>query len=497
MSRHSTHLSSYLKSRREKTLNTDNRATSSPSKSTVSTASASAVRHKSHGNVGTKNSNQNNGKPTSKFSKAGVDFILPPELVSKIFSFLTPSEILVCARVCKCWNDVSNEMSLWLRHYNLIPRCVRDSILPNERTSPTFKWKTEIINRTVLHRNRKVKSILKKVKPYSGLPAGIEQSLKFLSLKWQLDFRDKDGNVYSFLNDDLFYFATSTTARWCTIELPPTPKLKSLLLSARTAVFYHRDWKPHSDSATRKSLLISFELKDLKLSKQNCASEDEMITLHTVQPGVMVAVWKHSWKTGGELAWVSVCFHYHQLLEKILRGTTESVYRPPHQPTLDDIDPFYGLQRYSATVELRSQRKLFWGNHYRELYQKSFDEDGLVLESHKEQEGMFTVKTSLPWKTAIFKNILNDMAVLDVTLLDEHKAPMWCISTAVKVAKLAKNEVDYTLLDGESSLVEYQDEVGRLRIHLVWMEDDSQNLVKSLEIQLRKDVINKWFGTNY
>ena len=30
---------------------------------------------------------------------------------------------------------------------------------------------------------------------------------------------------------------------------------------------------------------------------------------------------------------------------------------------------FTGLQRYSATVELRNQRKLFWGNHYRELYQ--------------------------------------------------------------------------------------------------------------------------------
>ena len=43
---------------------------------------------------------------------------------------------------------------------------------------------------------------------------------------------------------------------------------------------------------------------------------------------------------------------------------------------------------------------------------ESFDEDGLVLESHKEQEGMFTVKTSLPWKTAVFKNILNVSDVL-------------------------------------------------------------------------------------
>jgi hypothetical protein len=36
----------------------------------------------------------------------------------------------------------------------------------------------------------------------------------------------------------------------------------------------------------------------------------------------------------------------------------------------------------------------------------SFSEDCRVLESHEEQEGMFNVKTSLPWKTAVFKNIL-------------------------------------------------------------------------------------------
>jgi hypothetical protein len=46
-------------------------------------------------------------------------------------------------------SHVFTNRSLWLHHYNVIPRSVRDSILPNERTSPTFKWKTEIINRHV------------------------------------------------------------------------------------------------------------------------------------------------------------------------------------------------------------------------------------------------------------------------------------------------------------------------------------------------------------
>ncbi|XP_028392047.1 F-box only protein 15-like isoform X2 [Dendronephthya gigantea] len=492
MSRHSSHLSSYLKSRREKPLTTDSRSPSSEN---------SKARHK----VTTK---QLNGKQKSLNSQhklgqkneshSPLHLILPPELVSKIFCFLTPSEILTCAQVCKSWSEISNEMSLWIHHYNLIPRSIRDSILPNERTSPKFQWKSEIIKRTVNHRNKKIKTMIKKTSPYSGLPSGIEQALKFLSLKWQIKFTDRDGNERAFLSDDMFYFAQSLTARWYTLQLPSIAKLKSVSISALTAVFYHRDWKPHADSATRKALLHSFQITDLKLSRQTCISEDEMVTLHTVPPGIMVAVWKHSWKDGGEVAWVSMCLHYHQLLERILNGSRESAYKSLiHKPKIDDIDPFYGLQRYSATVELRNQRKLFWGNHYRELYRRSFSDGSLVLESHEEQEGMFNVKTSLPWKTAGFRNILSDIVVLDLTLMDEHKAPMWCASSAVKVRKTTDSEVDYTFSDCESTVVEYQDSVGRLRIHLVWIEEDGQNLVKGLEIYLQKDVINNWFGTSY
>ena len=71
--------------------------------------------------------------------------------------------------------------------------------------------------------------------------------LRFLSLKWQIKFTDWDGNEHAFLNDDMFYFALSITARWFTIQLPSIAKLKSVSISALTAVFYHRDWKPHAD----------------------------------------------------------------------------------------------------------------------------------------------------------------------------------------------------------------------------------------------------------
>lgn len=241
---------------------------------------------------------------------------------------------------------------------------------------------------------------------------------------------------------------------------------------------------------------MTFKFNDLKLTKQKCISQDEMATVHIVYPGVMVAIWKSSWKVGGEIAFISVCFHHHLLIERIIFGQRERVHRPlAHQPVIDDIDPCYGLHRYSATVELRHERQLFWGNQYRELFRKSFTNDYLVLQSHQEQEGIFNVKTSL--KTPVFKTTLNDMVIVDLTLLDEHKEAVWCISSPVKVVQGDKVQVDYTYSEGLCSVVEYEDNVGKLKIELIWFEEDDQNLVKVIEVHLRKAIINDWFGTKY
>lgn len=478
MSRHNNHLSSYIKSRKEK--------------SSAANAGEAVARSdtKKPSKVNTKTRRQKHLAPSPS------SLLFPDEIVCKIFSFLSPSQILICAQVCKNWHAVSNEMNLWVHHYNLIPRSVRDAILPKERATSTFQWKNEIIKRTVIQRDKKLKVMLKKLNPYTGLSAGTVQALKFLSIKWQLSLTGHDDQQYNFINDDMFCFASSITARWYSCQLPPIPKLKSFAVTALTPVFYHRDWKAHHDSSTRKSLLMKFEFKDLKLTKEKCISQDEMITVHTVHPGVMLAVWRSSWEVGGEVAFLTVCFHHHRLIERIILGERERVHEPlAHQSVFDDIDPSYGLHRYSATVELRNQRKLFWGNQYRELFCKSFTNDYLVLQSHQEQEGMFNVKTSL--KTPVFKTTLNDMVILDLTLLDEHKEPMWCISFPVKVVQDDKDEVNYTYSDGIRSVVEYEDDVGKLRMELIWIEEDEQNLVKVIELHLRKAIINDWFGTKY
>lgn len=61
---------------------------------------------------------------------------------------------------------------------------------------------------------------------------------------------------------------------------------------------------------------------DLKLSKQTCTSEDEMVTLHTVPTGVMVAVWKDSWKvqlTDVFPSFDNMCFLYKNFFTQVQR----------------------------------------------------------------------------------------------------------------------------------------------------------------------------------
>jgi hypothetical protein len=42
-----------------------------------------------------------------------IEASVPSELLLLIFSFLTPIDITRCSRVCKLWNSLTNDTSLW------------------------------------------------------------------------------------------------------------------------------------------------------------------------------------------------------------------------------------------------------------------------------------------------------------------------------------------------------------------------------------------------
>lgn len=485
MSQHQKHLSSYLKSKR-------------------SGAATSGLSKDRNNVVGARSSTKLPGKaPAFTRTKASDLSRLPDELLLKIFRYLSPSELLVCAQVCRQWTTITKESSLWKPLLPKLPKQVRDSLTFEETKEEGFDWKSDIIKRCINSRNKEILSLKKRKKrsPYTGLHE-VPQSVKPYVLgdvRWKLCITDTSNKEYWLTADSSKLFASSFCVRWYSIQLPPLTRLKTLQAFAFLPVFYHRNWTPHVNSTCTRSLILQQDLrsKDVALSKDKAVSASDLITAHVMCPSVLAACWTASWKDGGELAFITLSLHLHNLTERILFGSHDRAFVcPPHRPVPDDIDPRYGLHGYSATIELRNHVTTLWGRQYRELYQQYVTDTYVCFGGRGSEHGSFEKQISLPWKTELFKNVLPDMCFLDVTVLHEDKVPFWCFSSPVRIFSNKANDGDFSS-EGKKLFTECSDEHGTIRLDFLSIEEEGQTLVTNVELRLLKAFVNSWFNTSY
>ncbi|KAK2559692.1 F-box only protein 15 [Acropora cervicornis] len=366
MSRHHKHLTSYLKSKKSGASTSQlprDRAQSNEVGATFSIKSAVKV------------------PVLSRTKNLGVCW-LPDEILLKIFKFLTPSELLVCAQVCHQWTTVTKESSLWKPLLPKFPKQVRNSLTFEETQEKDFNWKEEIIKRCKNARNKEVLNLRKRKKksPYTGLPNETSQSLKPHLLgdaRWKLCITDSSGKQHWSDADSFNLFASSVCIRWYTLQLPPLSKLKMLQVFAFLPVFYHRNWTPHANRG------------------------------HYFERQTLMYKWSHHSKYFS--SWNLGC-----LLECIFQ--CRIFVPPPHKPVQDDIDPNYGLHSYSATIELRNHLNVIWGRQYRELYQMCIGDTYVCLGGRGGEHGSFEKRLSLPWKTELFKDVLHVTLLLGYSL---------------------------------------------------------------------------------
>lgn len=484
MSQHEKHLSAYLKSKRS-----------------GSTSSGAAKDRNAH--TGKKPSTKQLGKsqPSADLKlKRGLDLTrIPEEVILKIFKYLSPSELLVCAQVCHKWSAVSQDSCLWEPLLPYLPKRVRDNLTFKETKEEGFDWKREVIKRCIRARNEEM---LRKrgVSPYTGLQKDAFHPLRFTDIRWKLCVTDTSGKEYWRSSDCSTLFQSSLCVRWYSLNLPPLSRLKTLQVFSFVPVFFNRSWKPHYESATTRSLVLQFDLcskgSRMALSQATAVSGAGMITAHVICSSVLAACWSASWKDGGELAFLTLCLHQHNLTKKVLLGSHCRTFIPSaHVPVPNDIDPKYGLHGYSATIELRNHKATFWGRQFRELYQQYLADSYVSLGGGSHEHGSFSRKLSLPWKTELFKNVLPDMCFLDVTVLHDRK-PFWCFSSPVKVLINKVLDGDFTS-EGEKQFIEFSDEHGSLRMDFLWIEDEEQTLVTNVELRVLKSFVNFWFNTAY
>jgi len=383
---------------------------------------------------------------------------------------LGPSELLVCAQVCHKWSAVSKESCFWRRFLPYLPKGVRDSLTFDKTMEECFDWKSEIIKRCIKVRNDEILSLqlVKKLSPYTGLSTEVPHALRLGDVRWKLCVTDASSKEHWSSADCFNVFKSSVCVRWYSLQLPPLSRLKTLQVFAFVPVFFHRSWTPHKNSATTRSLILQQDLRSGGgvLLQDRAVSTSDLITAHILCPSILAACWTASWKDGGELAFITLCLHHHNLTRRILFGSHDSVFvPPPHKPVPDDIDPQYGLHGYRVMIELRNHKVTLWGRQYRELYQQNVTESYVCL--GERGHGSFEKRLSLPWKTELFKNILQDMCFLDVTVLHGRREPFWCLSSPVKILKNNSPDADFSS-EGEKLFIEYSDERGTVRLDFLW-----------------------------
>ncbi|XP_038069921.1 F-box only protein 15-like isoform X2 [Patiria miniata] len=435
--------------------------------------------------------------------RANVDD-LPDEVLLKVFGFLPADSLVTCDCVCKRWHQLANDDSLWERLYRSYAASkseLAERRLQSAKSSdPKSSWKAKCIHKCIERRNARIKTLLSKSSPYTHLPANTDKAIQKLGIGWELVLRDNDKADHSFAQSDGYHLPTSSTVRWYHLQFPPIRSLRCLSIIAKAPVFFKKDGSAADNSPCQRSLLAQHDLHLGKLSTNHQpVAHDDLIDLRVIGQSILVA----SWKDGGELAFISASLHNHGLVHRCTQGSLNRPYIvPSHKPKPDDIDPQYGLHDYTCVVELRNQRSVLWGQQFKNVHcVKQQKEEGFarltpvqpdVISDHS----YASKKLQLPWKSDLFKGIVQDFCILDVTIHDEFLKPFWCLSCPVKVAKAVDSIVNYSY-DGEAYVISHSGEKGSVKINLIWDHSKEQYAVTGVFLDISLEAINAWFSTNY
>ncbi|XP_045193371.2 F-box only protein 15-like [Mercenaria mercenaria] len=507
-SRHREHLTGYLGSHKagkagSSTSSESKQTTSAEPKSGKSQAKDVPVMFSS--NVRSRASYLSSRKqPVVKITgKASINH-LPDELLLKIFSYLDAGDLLMAARVCKRWLPVAKDSVLWdkifARYCGPQAASSREVDEVGQR-NPAALSKNFYIRSISSSRNKKALRLLKKMSPFTGLPRDTDKALKSAGVYFQLTLIDHYQNEHVLNSKEVFYHQMSATARWYDLEVPKIKTIKEVQIHAINPLFFNNNGTAVSNSPYQRSLLMSHRLDWKKLIQTNKPTgSDDLVHLYSLPDGLMVGIWKGD----GELAFVSAGLHCNQLVKRCLLGSSEIPFDiDSHKVIPDDIDSSYGLHDYQCTVEIRTLRNSIWSQQFtclsckKENIGTGFAVFPLIRKDYHSDHVILQKKLQFPWKTDAFRGIIENVAWIDVTVLDERNEPFWCISSLTKVAEqsLQKNfDFDYSSEDAYT--MSFMDERGKIEAQMS-KTDDGNFFMTILNLKLSLDAINTWFGTKY
>ncbi|XP_021483325.1 F-box only protein 15 isoform X4 [Meriones unguiculatus] len=438
---------------------------------------------------------------------------MPSEVLLNIFSYLDVVSLLCTGCVSRRFYQLASDNLIWIKIYSATFPSKRSywKIASVDETAASVSslsveekevgyWKREYITKQISFVKARLAHILKPVNPYTGLPVKTKEALRISGLGWTLILREKSGKEHIVPHADLSLNDTSVTVVWYRTDWPHLDTLSTLDLCGVTPVFMDQYKAPDPNGPRWLSLIAKYELTHL--SKTTMIGWDRLVRIFCLNPGLLVGLWQ---KEDG-LAFVMATLHFHHLVEKSTLGSATLYVSgpymlPPHSPFVDD-SPEYGLQGYQLHIDMHGGGIFYLCSTFRNLFsRKGCIDNGYVkfkvisLKNNREHLPLIG-KVGLAWRTNVFDGFIESCSILDVTLLDEHRKPLWCVSSPVRVAPAACPLDGPTFL-GHTYYVSYMDPEGGVHAELVWIEETEEYFLISLVLYLSVAKINQWFGTKY
>lgn len=172
---------------------------------------------------------------------------LPDEMLLNIFGYLSPNDLLSCARVSKRWLYLAKDNLLWENIYKLYAekqgtgsknnKTVTGNKSANLKSGPSH-WKAMCIRNCKEARDKKILPMIKKVSPYTGLPLNTEKALRKSGVRFLLCFEDRDGIDHVINHSDVFYFNMSVCVRWYELVMVPLLRIMKVKIYSGNPVFF-------------------------------------------------------------------------------------------------------------------------------------------------------------------------------------------------------------------------------------------------------------------
>ena len=84
---------------------------------------------------------------------------------------------------------------------------------------------------------------------------------------------------------------------------------------------------------------------------------------------------------------------------------------------------------------------------------------------------------------------------MSLTLLDQSQNPMWCVCTPVSMVLSCGKRMSRHY-KGDRFLIRYQELEGKVKMKLVWLEEQKQFFLISLTLAITLAKVNRHFGTD-